>query len=181
VTSAYAPDPRPKALVKAKIGKAAGGSAAAALALAMVLIAAREGEVRHTYTDINGKLTYCFGSTAGAVRGKTYTHAECLAALQQDAAAHAAEIAPCLPASLPAPTRAAFISAGYNMGAPTFCRSSMSRRAKAGDLPGACAALSLYVFSGGMNCRLAASRCSGIVKRRVAERELCERGLGAAG
>jgi lysozyme len=146
----------------------------------MVLIAGREGEVRHTYADVNGKLTYCFGSTAGAVRGKTYTHAECLAALQHDAEGHAAEIAPCLPASLPVQTRAAFISAGYNMGAPTFCRSSMSRRAKAGDLRGACAALSLYVSAAARTAGLAASRCSGIVKRRVAERELCERGLGRA-
>lgn len=158
-----------------RAGKLAGG--AAALALAVALIAGREGEVRHTYADINGKLTYCFGSTAGAAAGRTYTHEQCLAALQHDAQGHAAEVAHCLPAALPDQTRAAFISAGYNMGAPTFCRSSMSRKAVAGDLPGACAALSLYVFSGGKDCRLAASRCGGIVRRRVAERELCEKGL----
>lgn len=69
------------------------------------------------------------------------------------------------------------MSAGYNMGATTFCRSSMSRKAKAGDLRGACKALGLYVFSGGKDCRLKASNCGGIVKRRQDEIALCERGL----
>lgn len=84
MTSAYAPDPRPKALVRLHPGKAAGGGAAA-LALACALIAGHEGEVRHTYRDINGKLTYCYGSTAGEVLGRSYTHEECLGALLADA------------------------------------------------------------------------------------------------
>lgn len=159
-----------------KAGAATGFAAALAMACAL-LIAPREGEVRHTYADINGKLTYCFGSTSGAVADRTYTHQECLDALQRDAASHAADIAKCLPESLPVPVRAAFDSAGYNMGAPTFCRSSMSRKAKAGDLAGACSALGLYVYSGGKDCRIRANLCSGIAKRRAAEMELCRKGL----
>lgn len=162
---------------KNRVGPAATGvSAAVALACA-ALIVPREGEVRHTYADLNGKLTYCYGSTAGAVAGRTYTHQQCLDALQHDAEGHAAEITRCLPASLPVETRAAFISAGYNMGAPTFCRSSMSRKALRGDLPGACNALGAYVWTNGKDCRIAANRCSGIVKRRDAEIELCRKGL----
>lgn len=171
MTQTYTPPPKNRVSPAAGVG-------AAALALACALIAGHEGEVRHTYADINGKLTYCYGSTAGAIKGHGYTHADCLAALQRDAATHAGEVAACLPAKLPDQTAAAFYSAGYNMGAPVFCRSSMSRKALAGDLKGACNALGLYVFSGGKDCRIKANKCGGIVARRTDERTLCLKGLG---
>jgi lysozyme len=79
-------------------------------------------------------------------------------------------IAPCLPQSLPTQTRAAFISAAYNIGAGAFCASTMARRAKAGDLRGACDALLLWNRAGGRVVR-------GLVNRRHAERRLCLRGL----
>lgn len=162
---------------KPKVPAIAGGVAAAVILACGALIAPHEGEVRHTYADINGKLTYCYGSTAGAVAGRTYTHQQCLDALQADAARHAADVTRCLPADLPTPTEAAFFSLAYNTGAPTFCRSSVSRKALAHDLAGACAAIGAYVWSGGKDCRIAANRCSGIVKRRAAEIELCRKGL----
>lgn len=174
----YAPDQRSPLLVKAQIGKASGVTAAA-LALACMLIAGHEGEVRHVYADklAGGIATYCYGSTAGAVAGKNYTHAECLSALQVDAQRHAVDVQRYLPANLPDQTAAAFYDFGYNVGAATFAKSSVSRKALAGDLPGACRAMALYVFVGGKDCRLAASRCGGIVKRRDDEVALCLKGL----
>ena len=61
-------------------------------------------------------------------------------------------------------------SAAFNLGTRTFCASSMSRKALAGDLPGACAALSLYVYAGGVRMR-------GLERRREAEKALCLKGL----
>lgn len=152
----------------------------AALALAVGLISSHEGEVRRTYVDTLGRgtpLTYCYGETSGAVAGRTYTHEQCLEALRTSAMAHAQDVARCLPPKLPDATAAAFYDFGYNAGAATFCNSSMARKARAGDLRGACAALSLYVMTNHKDCRIAANRCGGIVRRRQAERELCERGL----
>jgi lysozyme len=166
-------------LVKANVGKVAGFSAAA-LAVACALIASHEGEVRRTYVDRLGKgspLTYCYGSTQGAVEGRTYNHAECLAALETDAKRHAKDIAPCLPPGLPPKTAGAFIDFGYNVGATTFCKSSVSRKALAGDLHGACRSIGLYVYSNGKDCWLKTSRCGGIPRRRADEITLCQEGL----
>ena len=163
----------------------AAGVTAAALAIMVAFTAAHEGEVRHTYVDHIGKggavLSACYGETSAnvAVAGRTFTHEECLAQLQASAAAHAKDVVKCLPAGLPDSAAAAFYDAGYNLGAPTFCKSSMSRKALAGDLPGACDALLLYVYSNGKDCRLKASNCAGIVARRKDERTLCLSGLAA--
>lgn len=166
-----------------KRGKAivGGGTVtAAALALAVGLISSHEGEVRRTYVDQLGRgkpLTYCFGETSGAVKDRNYTHEQCLEALRASAMTHAQGVARCLPPKLPDATAAAFYDFGYNAGAATFCNSSMARDARAGHLAAACADLPKYVFTSGKDCRIAASRCGGIVRRRNAEKELCERAL----
>jgi lysozyme len=90
--------------------------------------------------------------------------------LAEDVIKHGLEISPCLPDELPIETRAAFISFGFNVGSSAFCRSTLSRKALAGDLRGACAELSKWTKSAG---RVMA----GLVRRRVAERKLCESGL----
>jgi lysozyme len=178
--SVYPADPRPRALVRANVGKAAGVSAAA-LAIMVAFTAPREGEVRHTYVDHMGKggavLSYCFGETAGAVAGKTYTHAECLAQLKVSALKHAQEVQKCLPPGLPDDMAVSFYDAGYNLGAPRFCSSPMSRLALKGDLRGACDALLLYKRSNGKDCSHPGSGCRGVWLRRQDEHALCLQGL----
>lgn len=160
----------------------AGGVAAGALAIMVSFTAVREGEVRHTYIDKAGKggnvLTYCYGATAGAKLGQTYTHEECVASLQDQALKHAAEVQGCLPTGLPDKTAAAFYDLGYNIGSTNFCKSSISRKAKAGDLIGACKAIGLYSYSNGKDCRIRSNGCFGVAKRRIDEVSLCLEGLG---
>jgi lysozyme len=105
------------------------------------------------------------------VLGKRYTEEQCVQLLAQDAVKHGLEIAPCLPAELPQDTRAAFISFAFNIGSARFCSSGVSSKARAGDLAGACADLSKWVFAGKV-------KLPGLVTRRAAERALCEKGLG---
>lgn len=151
----------------------------AAAGLSIGTIAVWEGKENVGYADrLAGNLpTACFGATKGIVVGKRYTDDQCMEMLARDAVSHGIEISHCLPAELPTQTRAAFTSAGYNLGSTAFCRSSMSRKALAGDLRGACNALGMYVWTGGKDCRLAASKCSGLVRRRQAEISLCMQGL----
>jgi lysozyme len=104
------------------------------------------------------------------VLGRAYTDAECEALLLRDVIEHGRSIQGCLPESLPVETRAAFISAAFNIGSSKFCGSSMSRKARAGDLRGACAALSLWINAGGKPLK-------GLISRRAAERQLCEQGI----
>lgn len=140
-----------------------------------------EGLATVAYVDHLGRgkpITWCYGETSGDVRvGQKFTPQECRAALQKSAYKHAAAIQPCLPQGLPDKTAAAFYDFGYNLGPQAFCRSSISRKALAGDLRGACRAIGLYVYSAGKDCRIKANRCGGIPRRRNDEIALCLEGL----
>jgi lysozyme len=147
----------------------AGIVAAAVVALALPVIKQWEGRELVPYRDIVGVLTWCDGETRGKAK-PVYTHAECDRITETAAAEFELAIRPCLPDEMPVKTRAAFISAAYNIGSGAFCRSSMSRRALAGDLRGACNALMMWTKAGGREVR-------GLVNRRTAERKLCLEGL----
>jgi lysozyme len=158
---------------KAKTIAAGVAGVLAAGALAVPMIAEFEGFVPVGYPDpaLGVKLpTACYGATAGIVIGKRYSEQECANMLAADALRHGLEIAPCLPAELPIETRAAFTSFGFNVGTTKFCASSLSRKARAGDLPGACAELAKWVYGGG-------KPMAGLIRRRQAERKLCMEGL----
>lgn len=167
----YAPDPRPRILVKANVGKAAGGLAAA-LVFAIPLIATYEGKRNVGYLDPAPARyeTICYGHKQAGVLGARMSDEQCVAMLLADARSHGLEIAPCLPLELPTPTHAAFVSFAFNVGAKAFCRSNVSHKARAGDLRGACAELSRWTRAGGRTL-------PGLVKRRAVERALCEEGL----
>ena len=148
-----------------------------AAALAVPLLAEFEGYVPVGYPDpaLGVKLpTACYGATRNVVIGRRYSEAECASMLAEDAVRHGLEIAPCLPAELPIETRAAFTSFGFNVGTGGFCKSTLSRKALAGDLAGACAELSKW-NKARVNGTLTVMR--GLYNRRKAERALCEKGL----
>lgn len=155
----------------------------AGAAAALALIAGFEGYRSVGYHDV-GRPTdsnldaVCYGHTLPNAAGKRFTEDQCTAFLAHDAVAHGLDIARCLPADLPTDTRGAFTSAAFNLGTAAFCRSSMSRKALAGDLRGACAALELYVYAG-KNPDGSPRRFEGLARRRAAERALCERGLNS--
>lgn len=146
---------------------AAGG--AAAVVLATPLVMHFEGLATDPYRDVVGVTTVCYGETLG-VQHRRYSDAECAEMLNRRLHEFEAEIRPCLPESLPVQTRAALVSWSYNVGTSAACGSSLARKAQAGDLRGACAELSRWVYAGGKVYR-------GLERRRQAERELCESGL----
>jgi len=152
-----------------KKGKLAAGAMSAVLALAVSIIQPWEGRSLVPYRDLVGVLTWCDGETKGQPKA-VYTNRECDLITEREVAKYEAEIRPCLPADLPVPTRAAFLSTAYNIGSGAFCRSSMASKAKAGDLRGACNALLMWNKAGGRVVR-------GLTNRRMAERALCLKGL----
>lgn len=140
----------------------------AAAAGLMALTPKWEGTKLTTYRDLGGVLTYCTGATENAQWGKTYTAQECREQLDKDLARHAEGIKPCLPwERLTNGQKIAFVDTAYNIGVAAFCGSSMARRANAGDMMGACAALSLWVNVNGQPVR-------GLVNRRNEARRICE-------
>ncbi len=146
-----------------------GAATAAAITLATPLVVRWEGTVLRGYKDPIGIVTACVGHTKTAVLGRTYTQAECMALLKRDMQEHADEIAHCITRPLPVETHAAFISFAFNVGSAAFCRSTLLRKANAGDLVGACNELPRWNRAGGRELQ-------GLTNRRMAERELCLRG-----
>lgn len=141
---------------------------AGAAAMLLQLVPAHEGRVLKTYKDLGGVLTYCDGATESAQWGKTYTPAECDAQLDRDLARHAAGIAKCVPMQLLTDgQKVAFVDTAYNIGVAAFCNSSMARLTNYGDMVGACAALSKWVYVKG-------EIVNGLVNRRRTTRAFCE-------
>ena len=150
--------------------KAAGVMLAAVVALALPMVQKWEGRSLVAYRDIVGVATICDGETRGVRMGDRASPADCDRMTEAAVAEFEAAIRPCLPADLPIASRAAFVVTAYNIGSAGFCKSSMSRRALAGDLRGACDALLMWTKAGGRVVQ-------GLVNRRNAERALCLKGL----
>lgn len=166
---------------------------AAAAALVVGLVSFHEGTVLRGYRDIGGVVTACTGHTRTAVLGRRYTAEECTALLASDLVMHAADLA-CITHPLQPHEKAALLSFVYSTGPGKagvkdgLCvlkrggPSTIVRRANAGDMAGACAAISEWTGVKGRDCAAPqfARWCGGIVTRRAAERAMCEgRYLGA--
>lgn len=152
-----------RAKLVAKIG-------AGATALAVPLVTLYEGYVPWVHRDPIGRLAACYGHDDQTMTpGKRFTAAECQAMLDQDLLKHAQAL-DCIKHPLTDGQKAAFVSFAFNVGNKAFCDSTLARKANAGDMAGACAELSRWTRAGGREL-------PGLVKRRAAERELCERGL----
>lgn len=140
---------------------------ASAAAIVTAFVAQHEGLRLWAYRDPVGVLTACYGHTGPDVQpGQTYTREQCRALLAQDLARHAQALA-CIHRPLTDGQKAAFVSFAYNVGPQAFCGSSLVRKANAGDMAGACAELDKWVYAKGQ-------RLPGLVKRRAAERAMCE-------
>ena len=141
---------------------------AVAAASAVSLVAYFEGYVPTVYRDPIGRLAVCYGHDDPALKpGTTYARAQCESMLADDLAKHA-EALNCVKTPMTDGQKAAFVSFAYNVGVQGFCGSTLVRKANAGDMAGACAELSRWVMAGG-------KKLQGLVNRRAAERELCEK------
>lgn len=129
-----------------------------------------EGMVLRGYKDPVGIVTACAGHTLTAQLGRPYTKEECESLLYYDLAVHAEGVMKCVSTELTAGQSAAFVSFAYNVGVSKFCKSTMAKKINAGDVAGACKELSRWTTAGG-------KQLMGLVKRRAAERALCESGI----
>lgn len=143
----------------------------AAVAIAASMAMGFEGNVPTTYMDrlpLNPTPTACMGHTGPDVAiGVTYTKEQCDSWLKQDMAAANDIVHRCIRVPMTIGQEAALTDAAYNIGPNVVCGSTLQRKANAGDWAGACAELSRWVNAGGR-------RVEGLVRRRAAERALCE-------
>jgi lysozyme len=145
----------------------------ALMAAAVALVGAWEGLRTVAYRDVVGIPTVCFGETRGVKMGDRYTVDECKAMLGDALVEFEAGMRKCLtaPDKVPAKSYVAFLSLSYNIGTGAFCRSTVARRANAGDYRGACNAIPAWNKAGGRVVK-------GLVNRRAEEQRICLQGAG---
>lgn len=158
---------------KTKTGKAGVGGAAAIAVAAAAFIGPWEGLRTTAYPDRLARNipTVCYGETRGVELGDVYTRAECDAMLAKAVQEFHVGLKNCIPSlpTLPEGVQVAFTSWSYNVGVGAACSSTLTRKANAGDLAGACNELPRWNRASGRVVK-------GLSNRRGAERALC---LGA--
>lgn len=145
----------------------AAGLSAAVVTLTASLVMPAEGLRLPAYRDPIGIVTDCWGHTKTARMGHVNTLDECRAKLAADFADHDAGLRLCVKADMPDHVHAAALSFAFNVGVAKACASTFVRKLNAGDILGACAELSRWTLAAGREL-------PGLVKRRAAERAMCE-------
>ncbi|MDA8483609.1 lysozyme [Pseudomonas resinovorans] len=159
---------------------------AAAILVATPVVGKYEGRNLVAYLDPIGKPTICDGWTHGVRLGDRATPAQCDAYTRQGLEDAAAIFSRWVPLhvidSLSPETLAAFLSFIYNVGPggrdvkdgfvwlKNGGHSTMLRHLQAGRVAEACAQLPNWVSAAG-------KKLGGLVRRRAAERQLCEASL----
>lgn len=144
---------------------------AAVLAALVALVGGYEGLRTVAYRDVVGIPTVCFGETRSVNMGDSYTVDQCKVMLGNGLAEFAIGVDKCLTYPVPDKSYTAFVSLAYNIGTGAFCKSTVVRKANAGDIAGACNAMTVWNRAGGRVIQ-------GLVNRRADEKRLCLEGVG---
>lgn len=140
----------------------------AVLAIAAPLVQHFEGTLYKTYRDPIGIKTACTGHVdATLYLGQTFTPEQCSEMLSADLSTAAHGVQDCIHVETNVNELAAYTSFAFNVGVDAFCDSTAARKLNAGDHRGACAELTRWAQAGGRTL-------PGLVRRRAAERTLCE-------
>ena len=150
--------------------KIAIGALTGVLGMTGALVSWFEGRSLMAYLDPVGIPTICEGITQGVKLGDQATPAQCDQLLQRELRIALTAVDRQVRVPMPDTRRAALGSFVYNVGERQFSSSTLLRLLNSGDVRGACAQLSRWVYAGG-------KQLAGLVNRRAAERELCEVGL----
>lgn len=144
--------------------------ASALLVGAIALVGGYEGLRTVAYRDVVGIPTICFGETRGVEMGDTATVEQCKTMLGDALVEFSAGLDRCLTAKVPDKPYMTFLSWSYNVGLGAACKSTLVKKANAGDVRGACNQLPLWNKAGG---RVIA----GLTKRRLDEQRICLEGV----
>ena len=155
-------------------------TAVAALSLSaagLVALVSHEGYTDTAVQPLPGdKWTVGFGTTGGVKPGDSTTPPKALARALRDVQVFEGALKACVTAPLSQVEYDEYLSFSYNVGSSAFCSSTMVRKLNAGDYTGACNEFSRWTMFQGRDCRIAANRCGGLVKRRAEAQAAC---LGA--
>lgn len=138
----------------------------------LLFLASQENFSQVPYKDTRGVVTNGFGN-ASINPNQKVTVIKALSDLQQNTSEAGQAVAKCVTAPLTQNQYDSFVSLAFNVGSNSFCKSTLVKKANSNDLVGSCNEFNKWVFVDGKDCRIKSNNCYGIVKRRIAERELC--------
>lgn len=138
------------------------------MALAIPFTAYEEGLRTSAYLDSVGVPTICYGETENVKLGDKKTKKECDEMFYAKLGTFAYAIKMEIPHQIDPHFHAALTSWSYNVGLGATRRSTLIKKAKAGDFIGACNELSRWIYAGGKPI---------LAKRRERERQLCMKGI----
>jgi len=136
-------------------------------ASALVGIATHESYRERAYIPVPGDVpTVGFGTTEGVKMGDSITPERALVRLLADANTFEKAVKSCVKVPLYQYEYDAYLSLTYNIGSGAFCKSTLVKKANAGDYTGACNEILRWNRAGGKVLK-------GLVKRREAEHAQC--------
>jgi lysozyme len=136
--------------------------------LCCTIVGGFEGIRLNAYRDVVGVPTICYGETRGVKISDKATKAECDEMLISGLKDFEQGAYNCNPALAEAPGKriVAHVSLAYNIGIGAYCKSTVVRRFKEGDIEGSCNAFLMWNKAKGITF-------PGLTRRREAERKLC--------
>lgn len=158
-------------------GKIVGGIIASALLIAIPFIYDKEGDKLEAYQDVAGVWTVCGGVTGSAAQpGVKMTQAQCRQLTQSTVGRFMFSVADLIQVPVKPETLAAHTSFAYNIGLGAYKGSKALTLTNAGKVAVGCRAMGNWYTAGGIDCRVHANGCYGIIKRRAEEIKLCLEG-----
>jgi len=143
-------------------------------AAGLVALVMHEGYTDRAVQPLPGDAwTVGFGTTGGVKPGDTITPPKALARALTDVQAFEGALKRCVTVPLHQVEYDEYLSFSYNVGSSAFCNSTMVRKLNAGDYTGACNEFPRWTMFQGRDCRIAANRCGGLVKRRAEAQAAC--------
>lgn len=142
-----------------------------------VLTPEMEGTKFKAYRDKGGVWTICTGHTGGVRAGDRASPDECAAYFSGDVSEVVEFIWRRVTGPVSLLCKVAIGDLGYNIGTGALGRSTLIKKANAGDQRGVAAEFMRWTWVDGQDCKVSGSDCAGIVKRREIQRELCLVGL----
>ena len=156
--------------MKLSFNKLIAAGLSSALAFAGFNIAQHEGEEFTGYLDPVGIATTCYGHTATAQLGQTYTEQECVELLSLDISEHDAQMSSVIDVTLSPGEHSAYLSFHYNVGHANFKSSTLLRYLNQNMRENACNELTKWVYADGR-------KLAGLVNRREKEKSQCLSGV----
>ena len=146
-------------------------------AMGIATLIGYEGSEKTGYLDSVGVPTVCYGHTATAEVGVTFSEEHCEYLLRKDLQEFSHTVNTSITVPLSQPMFDSLVSFCYNVGSHACRTSTMFRLINAREYRQAIDQFDRWVYAGGRDCRIRSNNCYGVYTRRMAEKAMFAEGV----